>query len=62
MGDFGLSKVFLNEDLTHISSTVKGTHDYLDPEYVLLNITETLWRSLLVIAVPLFVFIKIHRY
>jgi hypothetical protein len=32
--DFGLSKEVVNENVSHVSITVKRTTDYLDPEYV----------------------------
>lgn len=32
LADFGLSKSFANENNTHVSTIVAGTHGYLDPE------------------------------
>ncbi|KAD4982872.1 hypothetical protein E3N88_19543 [Mikania micrantha] len=37
LADFGLSKAFANEDVTHVSTTIAGTPGYLDPEYYITN-------------------------
>ncbi|XP_059638959.1 probable LRR receptor-like serine/threonine-protein kinase At1g05700 [Cornus florida] len=37
LADFGLSRVFLTEGSTHVSTVVAGTPGYLDPEYYTTN-------------------------
>ncbi|XP_058006438.1 LRR receptor-like serine/threonine-protein kinase IOS1 isoform X2 [Hevea brasiliensis] len=39
LSDFGLSRIFPNEDDSHVTTTIAGTPGYLDPEY---NITTWL--------------------
>ncbi|XP_068652676.1 putative leucine-rich repeat receptor-like serine/threonine-protein kinase At2g19230 [Aristolochia californica] len=34
LADFGICKIFTDEIYAHISTQVKGTHGYLDPEYL----------------------------
>lgn len=33
LADFGLSRMTIDEDASHVTTTVKGTAGYLDPEY-----------------------------
>ncbi|XP_031488587.1 probable LRR receptor-like serine/threonine-protein kinase At1g05700 [Nymphaea colorata] len=33
IADFGLSKIYVTEDITHVTTTVAGTPGYVDPEY-----------------------------
>lgn len=35
ISDFGLSKIFEKDGITHITTAIMGTRGYLDPEYVL---------------------------
>jgi hypothetical protein len=34
VADFGLSKEVVNENVSHVSTAVKGTTRYLNPKYV----------------------------
>ena len=34
IADFGLSKTYVSDTQTHISTTAAGTAGYMDPEYV----------------------------
>jgi len=35
LGDFGLSRVWINGEASHVTTMVKGTAGYLDPEYIM---------------------------
>lgn len=37
IADFGLSKIYLSDTQSGLSTTVAGTMGYIDPEYVLLH-------------------------
>ena len=34
LGDFGISRMTIDGEASHVTTTVKGTAGYLDPEYI----------------------------
>ena len=54
IADFGLSKVFTNDNDTQVETTVMGTAGYLDPEYVQLFIYLYIFKTFVKYFMSLF--------
>lgn len=50
IGDFGLSKTYVTDTQTHISTSAAGSAGYIDPEYVLLCVCRIFRQVLLIYA------------